>query len=80
MAARKQAPVAPADDSPRHALSTAFLAMLPMFVAYELGVRALGGTRRSAAEVLLGLGLTPFGAWSEGIRWGLLAAFAVVAL
>jgi|SRR5690349_11718635 len=63
-----------------HPLSPAYLAMLPMFACYELGVRELGSGRRNAAEVLLGLWLEPVRPWADGIRWGLLAAFALVAL
>jgi len=64
----------------RHALSPAYLAMLPMFLAYELGVRELGGARRNAAQEFLGLWMSPLREHADGIRWGLLAAFAVVAL
>jgi hypothetical protein len=66
--------------SSRHALSPAYLAMLPMFLAYELGLRELGGSKRNAAQELLGLWLLPLREHADGIRWGLLAAFAIVAL
>ncbi len=78
---KKQGAAAPEEaESTRHSLSAAYLAMLPMFVAYELAVRELGGERRNSAEVLLGLWLSPLGPWVDGIRGGLLGAFAFVAL
>lgn len=80
MGARKQVAAKPSPHAEGHPLSPAFLAMLPMFLCYELGVRELGGARRNGAEVLLGLWLGPLHAYADGIRWGLLAAFAVVAL
>lgn len=81
MAARHQGGAGVVDsESLRHALSPAYLAMLPMFLAYELGVRGLGGSRRNAAQELLGLWLSPLREYADGIRWGLLLAFAIVAL
>ncbi|HTF87588.1 MAG TPA: CPBP family glutamic-type intramembrane protease [Planctomycetota bacterium] len=80
MAARSNpAAMPPARDS-GHPLSPAYLAMLPMFLCYELSLSELGGARRNAAEVLLGLWLEPVRPWADGIRWGMLAAFALVAL
>lgn len=80
MAARARASKSRAAEPSGHPLSPAFLAMLPMLVCYELGVRALGSERHNAAEVLLGLWLAPFGTWADGIRLGLICAFAAVAL
>ncbi len=80
MGARTKPAAQRAPEGEGHPLSPAYLAMLPMFLCYEIGVRELGGARHNAAEVLLGLWLTPLGEWADGIRWGLLAAFAIVAL
>ncbi len=80
MAAKKHPAVAESAELRRHALSPAYLAMLPMFCCYELGQRGLGGARHNAAEVVLGLWLAPFGRFADGIRVGLLFAFAVLAL
>jgi hypothetical protein len=85
MSARRRKPAArPAPEPPAasdgHPLSPAFLALLPMFACYEFAVHDLGGMRRNAAEVLLGLWLAPFGDLADGLRVGLLLAFAVVAL
>ena len=79
-AQKKSAAPASEESVQRHALSPAYLALLPMFLCYELGVRDLGGSQRNAAQVLLSLWLEPFGVHADGIRWGLLAAFGVVAL
>ena len=80
MGARTQALEQRSDEAKEHPLSPAYLAMLPMFLCYEFGLRELGGTRHNAAEVLLGLWLAPFDAWADGIRWGLLAGFGIIAL
>ncbi|HUR27754.1 MAG TPA: CPBP family glutamic-type intramembrane protease [Planctomycetota bacterium] len=80
MRAKAQATARKPADGQGHPLSPAYLAMLPLFLCYELGVRAQGTGRRNAAEVLLGLWLEPVRPWADGIRWGLLAAFAIVAL
>src|SRR5688572_21544662 len=80
MGARTQPAQARETESDGHPLSPAFLAMLPMFLCYELSLLEFAGTRRNAAEVLLGLWLEPLRERADGIRWGLLAGFAVVAL
>lgn len=72
--------VPPAPVAREHALSPAYLALLPMFLSYELGVHALGGIRRNAAQEFLGLWSSPFGEYADPIRWALLVSFAFVAL
>ena len=63
-----------------HPLSPAFLAMLPLFAAYEFSLVAGGGARRNASEVVLGLWLAPFGSHADGVRIALLVAAIPVAL
>ena len=58
----------------------AYLAMLPLFAAYEWGLAALPGAPRNAAELALGLSLRPFGEHAGTARRALLALGAVVAL
>ena len=80
MARRSPKPEVRGAPWPGHALSPAWLSMLPMFACYELAVRQYDGARRNGAEVLLSLWLSPLGEWADGVRLGLIAAFTVVAL
>lgn len=59
-------------------LALGFLAMLPLFLFYELAARHVGA--RNTAEVLLGLPLAPFGERADFVRRIALAAGAIVAL
>ena len=59
-------------------LAAGFLAALPLFVAYELGLaNALQGTARAPAEALLGRSLLVFG---ENVRWARLALLIALAV
>lgn len=58
-------------------LATAFLAMLPLFVAYELGVG--GGGPRNSAELFAGRLFELFGAHAALVRWIALGAASVLA-
>ena len=61
-------------------LAVGFLACVPLFVLYEVGLWAGGpGTGRSSAELLLGLPLSPLGGDARWVRWGLIVALAVIA-
>lgn len=72
--------VEPQDVSPVRTLSLGWLAMLPMFVAYELALLHFGGTRRNTGELILGLALQPLGSHAALERWIGLASVAVFAL
>ncbi len=60
-------------------LGLGFLAMLPLFLAYELSVSAHGGHDRNAAEVFATFALRPLAVWQAPLRWALLALAAVLA-
>ena len=60
-------------------LSISFLAMLPLFDAYEWAVVETGGERRNAAELLLGLPLLPLGDAAAVVRPCLLGLCALAA-
>ena len=60
-------------------LSSSYLAMLPLFAAYEWGLATAGGARNSA-ELLLGWGLRPLGERAALVRWALLGVLALAAL
>lgn len=62
-----------------HPLSPAFLAMCPLLLAYECAIVDLDG-RRNAAELFLGLWLTPFGSFANVLRWAILVTAAGAAL
>ncbi|MCP3914439.1 MAG: CPBP family intramembrane metalloprotease [bacterium] len=62
-----------------HSLPFGFLAILPLVVAYELGVRHTGGLR-SAAELTLFRPTVLLGEWADVARWTVLAAGGVWAL
>jgi hypothetical protein len=61
---------------PQRGMAIGFLAMLPLFIAYELGVARDGGVRNTA-EVFLSLPLSPCGAHVDAARRGLLLACAL---
>ena len=61
-------------------LAPGFLACLPLFVLYEVGVFAGGSDApRNSAERLLGLALEPLGQTAMWIRWVILALLGVLA-
>jgi CAAX prenyl protease-like protein len=57
----------------------AFLAMLPLALVYEWGLRASGAARPNAAQVLLSLWLAPFGDFAVAARWVVLVALGLLA-
>jgi membrane protease YdiL (CAAX protease family) len=60
-------------------LSLGWLAMLPLFLAYELALAHFGGVRRNTGELLLGLALRPLGEYAALARWLGLALVAAIA-
>jgi hypothetical protein len=76
----ERAPALPAAGEHGAELSLGFLAMLPLFAAYEAALAADGSGRRSAAEALLGVGLVPLGEHARIARWIALGAASLVAL
>ena len=67
---------APREPGRPHA-STGFLAALPLFLAYEIGLSGTGGARRSSAERVLTLAFEPLGEHAHWARLVLLAAAAL---
>ena len=65
---------------PQPRFSPGFLACLPLFAAYELGLAVAGASMgRNSAELLLTAGLRPLGAHAALARWLLLAVLLVAA-
>jgi len=65
--------------APTRSLSLAFLATLPLFLAYELARHSLGGELRNTSELLLGRVLSFLGEYETLARSVVLAALAVAA-
>lgn len=57
-----------------------FLSMAPLFLVYELGVRANGGALRNSSELTLFRALEPLGEYADVTRWIALVVLAVAAL
>ena len=55
--------------SPLRSLSLGWLAMLPLFVVYELALLHDGASRRNTGELALGLALGPLGEQATHARW-----------
>ena len=72
----------PARDpgSPLRSLSLAWLAMLPLFIAYELALLDRDDARRNTGELMVGLALRPLGEQATHARWVGLAVCALIAL
>jgi len=65
---------------PRRSLSLGLLAMAPLLVAYELALWRDPTAARNTSELILGLGLTPFGGLADPLRRAGLALLFVAAL
>lgn len=61
-------------------LAFGFLALLPLFCVYEIALRASGGTTHNAAEFVLSLPLSVFGARADVARVIVLCACTGIAL
>ncbi len=62
----------------RRGVALGFLAMVPLFLAYELGVHAAGaGGPRNAAELFLGRALVFLSAYETAVRIAFLAGCAI---
>jgi len=61
-------------------LSLGYLAMLPLFAAYEWALVAQAGARRNTAELLGDLALRPLAERAAYVRWAVLALAAPLAL
>ena len=68
------------DDNPFTGLSLGFLAMTPLFLAYEWGLAASPGAAENTGRVVLGMFLRPLGSAAPWARWILLAVLFVAAL
>jgi hypothetical protein len=68
------------DDVLRRSLALGFLAMVPMFAAYELALLATPGDERSTSELVLFRLLSLFGEQADLARWIALVTFSVLAL
>lgn len=81
-AASSSAAVAPLDkSSPLRSLSLGWLAMMPLFAAYELALLAEGSVRRNTGELALGLALRALGDRAMYARWiGLLVCALIAAI
>lgn len=67
--------------SPSTTFAVGFLAALPLFLAYEIGLAAAGAAaRHNVAELLLCRGLAPLGPRTASVRMALLALAGVAAL
>lgn len=60
-------------------LAIGWLAMLPLFLAYEFGLSETAGVRRNAGERLVFLALDPLGDVVTYVRWFVLAAGGLAA-
>jgi hypothetical protein len=68
------------DRAPSTTFAVGFLAALPLFLAYELGLASAGrAARHNVAELLLGRGLEPLGSRVAAVRMALLALAQVLA-
>lgn len=67
-------------DVLRRSLALGFLAMVPMFAAYELALLATPGDERSTSELVLFRLLSLFGDHADPARWIALGTFSVLAL
>jgi hypothetical protein len=65
--------------SPLRSLSLGWLAMAPLFVAYELALLHEGAVRRNTGELALGLALRPLGENATPARWIALCLCALIA-
>jgi len=68
------------DDVLRRSLALGFLAMVPMFAAYELALLATPGDERSTSELVLFRLLSLFGDHADPARWIALGTFSLLAL
>ena len=67
-------------EDPFTGLSLGFLAMTPLFLAYEWGLAVDPAAGENTGRVLLGLFLRPLGSAAPWVRWILLGALFVTAL
>jgi hypothetical protein len=76
--------VAELEHAPERGLAVGFLAMLPLFAAYELGALSIDGQPRNSAEYTLLMPLEPlsraFGFELANLRWIALAVCAALAV
>ena len=66
--------------APARSLSMAFLATLPLFLAYELARHSIGGNLRNTSELFIGRALAFLGEHESLARLVLIVVLAVVAL
>jgi hypothetical protein len=67
----------PSSLRPSRTLSVGFLAMIPLFLCYELALWSTPDSPRNTAEIVLGLALRPLGEHADRGRWGCLALGAL---
>lgn len=72
--------VADEKEQPFSSLSLGFLAMLPLFLAYEWGLATDPAAGENTGRVVLGLFLQPLGSAAPWARWILLATLSLAAL
>lgn len=79
-APRAEEAVVEAPSAPSRTLSASLLAMLPLFVALEWVLWRQPASPRNVGVRLLDIVTQPAGAWSEHVRWALLALASITAL